>query len=242
MSKTAIIVQARLASTRLPGKVLLPLAGESVLHHVIKRCAAVEGADLVVCAIPDDDACAQIADEAARAGAEVTRGSEHDVLARYLDAARALDADVIMRVTSDCPVIDPQACADVLRTRAETNADYACNNMPRRWPHGLDCEAFTRPALERADGAATAPGDREHVTPWLRRDASVSRIHAPGPDAKLARHRWTLDFPEDYAFFETLFAELPPPPHIASFEEILAIVDTHPKISALNSERRLSAT
>lgn len=241
MSKTAIIIQARLASTRLPGKVLLPLAGETVLHHVITRCAAVDGADLVACAIPDDDACAPIADEAVQAGAAVTRGSEHDVLARYLDAARTLGADVIMRVTSDCPIIDPRACADVLRARAEAKADYACNNMPRRWPHGLDCEAFTRAALERADGAATAPEDREHVTPWLRRDTSVSRIHAPGPDVELSRHRWTLDFPEDYAFFEALFAELPPPPHIASFEEILAIIDTHPEIPALNSARRPSA-
>jgi spore coat polysaccharide biosynthesis protein SpsF len=230
-----------MASTRLPGKVLLPLAGETVLHHVLTRCAAIAGADMVCCAIPDDGSCAPIAEEAERCGARVTRGSEHDVLARYLDAAHTLGADIVMRVTSDCPVIDPGVCADVLRARAAADADYACNNMPRRWPHGLDCEAFTRAALERAHEAATATEDREHVTPWLRRDPSVSRAHFPGPDDALARHRWTLDFPEDYAFFEALFAQLPPPPHIAPFAEILSVIEAHPEISALNAHRHPSA-
>lgn len=235
MTTTAIIVQARMASTRLPGKVLLPLAGHSVLWHVLTRCAAVEGCEAVCCAIPDDEACAEIAAEAERAGAAVARGPEHDVLARYLGAADAVGADVVMRVTSDCPVIDPQVCAIVLRARAEAEADYACNNMPRRWPHGLDCEAFTREALERAARLAGEPGDREHVTPWLRRDASIDRVHVPGPDEALASHRWTLDFPEDYRFFEALFEYLPPPPHIAPFDEILAVVEAHPEIAALNA-------
>jgi spore coat polysaccharide biosynthesis protein SpsF (cytidylyltransferase family) len=241
MTTTAVIVQARMASTRLPGKVLLPLAGRSVLWHTLTRCAAVTGADLVCCAIPDDQSCEAIAAEAERAGAVVTRGPEADVLARHLAAATETGADIVLRVTSDCPVIDPGVCAAVLQARADAGADYACNNMPRRWPHGLDCEAFTRAALERAANNAGAPGDREHVTPWLRRDASVSRVHVPGPDAALARHRWTLDFTEDYRFFEALFAHLPPPPHIARFDEILAIVEAHPDIAALNAHRHPNA-
>ncbi len=235
MSITAVIVQARMASTRLPGKVLLPLAGHTVLWHTLTRSAAITGADIVCCAIPDDDECAPIAEEAKRVGAVVTRGSETDVLARYLDAATEIGADVIMRVTSDCPVIDPLVCADILNARAEANADYACNNMPRRWPHGLDCEAFTLTALQRAADAADRLGDHEHVTPWLRRDESVSRLHVPGPDAALAHHRWTLDFPEDYRFFEALFEHIPSPPHIARFDEILTAVEAHPEISALNA-------
>ncbi len=99
----------------------------------------------------------------------VFRGDEHDVLGRYLGAARAVDADVILRVTSDCPLIDPRLCAAVIEARADTQADYAANNMPRLFPHGLDCEAFTRAGLEQAASDATEAYDREHVTPWLRR-------------------------------------------------------------------------
>lgn len=238
---TAIIVQARMASTRLPGKVLLPLAGHSVLWHVLTRCAAVQSADLVCCAIPDDGSCEEIAAETERAGAIVARGPEDDVLARYLHAAEMLDADVVLRVTSDCPVIDPTACAAVLHARAEAAADYACNNMPRGWPHGLDCEAFTRASLARAAELANEPDDREHVTPWLRRDTSVSRVHVAGPGKAVAQHRWTLDYPEDYRFFEALFKALPPPPHIASFAEILATVEAVPEIAALNADRRTNA-
>lgn len=230
-----------MGSSRLPGKVLLPLAGHSVLWHTLTRCAAVTEADLVCCAIPMGSECDPVAEEAARAGAMVSRGSEHDVLARYLAAANEADADVILRVTSDCPVIDPEICADVLRAREKASADYACNNMPRRWPHGLDCEAFTRDALVRAASAATAPDEREHVTPWLRNDPSVSRIHVPGPDVALARHRWTLDFPEDYRFFEALFALLPPPTHKARVNDILSVVESHSEIQALNAHRRPNA-
>ena len=230
-----------MASTRLPGKVLLPLAGQSVLWHVLTRCAAVEMADVVCCAIPDDGSCEEIAAETKRVGALVARGPEHDVLARYLLAARMLEADVIMRVTSDCPVINPAICDAVLRARTEAAADYASNNMPRCWPHGLDCEAFTLTSLARAAEEANAPEDREHVTPWLRRADSILRVHVAGPDEVLAQHRWTLDFPEDYRFFQALFNALPPPPHIASFAEILTAVETAPEIAALNAECRATA-
>lgn len=228
-------------STRLPGKVLLPLAGHSVLWHTLSRCAAIGDDVTICCAIPVGSECDAIADEAERAGAMVSRGSEDDVLSRYLTAAEDTDADVIMRVTSDCPVIDPDICAEVLRARAAANADYACNNMPRRWPHGLDCEAFTRAALERAAALATGPDAREHVTPWLRNDPSVSRVQVSGPNAELAGHRWTLDFPEDYEFFEALFEVLPSPAHRTGFDDVLAAVKSDPKISALNARRHSNA-
>ncbi len=238
---TAVVVQARLTSTRLPGKVLLPLGGETVLWHVLTRCRAIAGADLVCCAIPDSETNGPLQQEAERAGAVVVGGSEHDVLERYCAAAEAVEADVIMRVTSDCPVIDPHLCDRVLDARAESGADYACNNMPRLWPHGLDCEAFTRTALERAADAADDRHDREHVTPWLRRDDSVRRINVDGPGGALARQRLTLDFPEDYAFFKALFSYLPAQPHIASQAEITAVIDDHAEIEALNAAHRIAA-
>ena len=238
---TAIIVQARQSSTRLPGKVLLPLGGQTVLWHVMTRCGAVEAADLVCCAIPENDIGGPLEREAERAGATVVGGSEHDVLARYRDAAREVGADVVMRVTSDCPVIDPHVCDSVLAVLAEAGADYACNNMPRTWPHGLDCEAFTRGILERAADIATDPYDREHVTPWLRRDPDVRRVNVAGPGGELAHQRWTLDYPEDYAFFEALMPHLSSRSRMAGHAEIAAIIEAHPEIAALNAGRRIDA-
>ena len=238
MTATVIVVQARSTSTRLPGKVLLPLAGRSVLWHVLTRCRAVPGVDAVVCAIPDSEPDPRLAAEAKAAGATVVAGSESDVLARFLAAARAVDATTVMRVTSDCPVIDPAICRLVLDALTESGADYACNNVaPRTWPHGLDCEAFTRAALERAALEASQPEDFEHVTPWLRRAADVARVAVTGPGGPAASLRWTLDYPEDYAFFEALFARLPAPPALPGQDEILALLARHPEIAALNAAR-----
>jgi spore coat polysaccharide biosynthesis protein SpsF (cytidylyltransferase family) len=233
---TAVIVQARWASSRLPGKVLLDLAGRTVLHHVLTRCAAIPGADVVVCATPDDQASRPVASEAQAAGATVFRGSETDVLSRYLGAARAVNATTVMRVTSDCPMIDPALCGDVLSLRSAQHSDYACNNMPPSFPHGLDCEAFTRAALERAALEATDAYDREHVTPWLRRSPAMKRVSLRHDVDLHAEARWTLDHPEDYAFFSAVFALLPP--DSTDWRAAKAIIDRHPEIVALNAGRR----
>lgn len=241
MSVTAVVVQARMSSTRLPGKVLLDLGGHTVLWHVLTRCRAIPGADIVCCAVPDATESAPIETEALACGAVVARGPEADVLARYHATSQQIGADVVLRVTSDCPLIDPQVCGQVLALRARERADYACNNMPRGWPHGLDCEAFTAAALERAAAAASDPYDREHVTPWLRRAEGLRRVNLAGPGGAFADRRWTLDFAEDYRFFQALFAHLPPTPHIASTAEVDAVLARHPAIAALNARRHVSA-
>ncbi len=174
----AVIVQARLGSTRLPGKVLMDLGGVTVLGSVLNRCKAIK-ADVVCCAIPfEDDA---IAEESERWGVSVWRGPEDDVLARYYGAAEALGATEIMRITADCPFIDPTVCNAVFELRAAQNADYASNVMPRGWPKGLDCEAFTFDALEQAHEQATFSYDREHVTAWLQRSPHIRRVNLEGP-------------------------------------------------------------
>ena len=238
--RTTVIVQARYGSTRLPGKVLEKVAGHTVLEHVLHRCKAIRGASSVCCAIPvgtDSDA---VAAEARRAGVMVYRGDEHDVLGRYYGAAREIGTDVVMRVTSDCPLIDPQTCDEVLRERAKRKADYASNNMPRVGPHGLDCEAFTFAALEQADREAKDAHSREHVTPWLRTHAELARINVPAP-SQGAGMRWTLDYPEDLAFFRALFAVLPPWPAIPSAGDVMAIVAQHPEIARINEHLRAPA-
>jgi len=241
---TAIIVQARLGSSRLPGKVLLPLGAATPLASVLRRCARIPGADVVVCAIPagrSDDAVA-VAAEAC--GAVVFRGSETDVLARYLGAARAVAATTVMRVTSDCPLIDPAICGEILEVLAATGADYVGNSLPPLWPHGLDCDAFPVSALASAAEEATAPADREHVTLWLKRNPRLNRINVDGPGDGLERHRWTLDVAADLWFFRALWTAMGERAVAATTPEILAVLATHPEIAALNhaavDEARLS--
>ena len=238
MTTTAVIVQARTGSSRLPGKVLMNLAGRTVLAHVLERCQAVAGADVTCCATTgaaDDD---RIAAEAERCGAAVFRGGERDVLGRYHGAAQALGADVILRVTSDCPLFDPAVGAAVLDLRAGAGVDFAANNTPPAWPHGFDCEAFTMEALDRAFRHAEEPAQREHVTPWLRTHPGVTRANLDGPGGGLAGHRWTVDYAEDMRFFEALFPHLPPTPALPGMAEVLAVLEAHPHIASINRMRR----
>jgi spore coat polysaccharide biosynthesis protein SpsF len=231
---TAIIIQARFGSTRLPGKVLLDLSGKTVLAHVLERALAVRRADVVVCAVPEGRDSDPVAEEARAAGVVVVRGDEHDVLGRYLKAARAVDAATIMRITSDCPLIDPSICDAVLELRAETNSDYACNNMPPSWPHGLDCEVFTRAALEGAARLATRPSEREHVSQFIRYDRGAKKAGFPGPGAGVERHRWTLDTPKDLEFLRALFARLPAGRDAWDYRAPLTIVEADPALARIN--------
>ena len=233
----AVIVQARFGSSRLPGKVLLPLDGRPALAAVLDRCKRIPGIDVVVCAIPDEHASDSVAAAAAECGVVIFRGSEHDVLDRYHQAARFVGASVIMRVTSDCPLIDPALAGKVLSLLGEPETDYVCNNMPPLWPHGLDCDAFRAEHLARAARETTHAYDREHVTPWLRRNPALRRINVDGPGSGVERHRWTLDYPEDYAFFRALSAALGG--HIASATtaEILATIEADPNLAAINGMR-----
>lgn len=225
-----------MGSTRLPGKVMRPLGDTTVLGQVLRRCAAIPGIDVVVCATGTGAADDPICGEAAAHGATVHRGSPDDVLARYHGAAGQVAADVVMRVTSDCPLIDPEVCGAVLALRREAGADYAANNMPPSFPHGLDCEAFTSAALARAATEATEPHDREHVTPWLRREAGLSRANLTGPGGDLVHRRWTLDYPEDFDFLAAVFAALPDAA-TAGWRRVLALVEERPDIAALNAVR-----
>lgn len=235
--RTVVIVQARLGSSRLPAKVLRELAGRTVLRRVLERCAAIQEIDLVCCAIPssfadNDDA---LAGEAVRCGAVVTRGSELDVLDRYYRAALELKAESIMRVTSDCPLLDPEVATKVLRLVTNEGADYACNNAPPTWPHGLDCEAFRFEWLERAANEAILPSEREHVTPFIRNHRQARKLVFEGPGGPVAKHRWTLDTERDLIFLKALFERMPEGERSYSYRVPLAIVEREPWLSELNS-------
>ena len=233
--RVAIIIQARMASTRLPGKVLMDLGGRSVLWRVIERARAVRGADVVVCAVPDGAVNDPVAEEAARAGAVVTRGSETDVLDRYYHAAIAVKADAIMRVTSDCPLIDPEVCADLIRLWKEAGADYGSLNMPPSWPHGLECEIFSFDWLERAAREAKKPSEREHVSLFIRDAPEARKVNLSGPGPQTVCNRWTLDHPDDLVFLRALWSRLPEGPSGWSWRVPLAIVDADPQLAVINA-------
>ena len=205
--KTVCIVQARLASTRLPAKVLLPLNGHTVLEEVLRRCKRIPGVHKVVAAIPDAPDCDVLLPFIERQHVAVTRGSEIDVLSRYALAAQEHDADIIMRITSDCPVLNPNMCGAVLSLRERDNSDYASNIWPARsFAQGLDCEVFTRDCLDDANVKAVDPYDREHVTPYIQRHAydRCSLLKAMDDTSHV---RLTLDTLADYLTILKAFDE-----------------------------------
>ena len=231
----AVIVQARMGSTRLRGKVLEPLGRRTALARCLERCSRIEGLDELVCAIPHADADRPVAEEAARCGARIVRGSAGDVLSRYGDAARAARADVVMRVTSDCPLIDPDVCAVVRGALDASDVLYAANNLRTSFPHGLDCDVFPAERLYRAEREATDPYDREHVTPWLRRQRDGGQASVEWDGAPAADLRWTLDYPGDLAFFRALFELAGEAVAGWPWREIMAFCRQHPQLQAFNA-------
>lgn len=200
--KTVAIVQARMGSKRLPGKVLLPLNGHTVIGEVLTRCKKIKGVDEVVCAVPDQEDSYPLIQEAKKY-ARIYAGSEKDVLSRYVMAAKMSQADIVMRVTGDCPLICPEICSSVLSLLERNGADYASNVEPRTFPQGYDCEAFTLQCLNWAQDQSF-PSDREHVTTWMRR-ANIKRANfsAPWP----MEGRLTLDTEDDYKVIRAAFEQ-----------------------------------
>jgi len=235
MTRTVVVVQARTGSTRLPGKVLLPLLGEPVLTRVIRRARRAGSVDEVAVAtttLPADDPIVELAE---REGWPVVRGSEHDLLGRYLQAARERGAERVVRITSDCPLIDADLIDRVVGTLVRNGADYASNTLePRTYPRGLDVEAFTVGALEVADREDRDPGSREHATPWIRTHPERFRIARVAGDEDLSAHRWTLDTPEDYELLRRIYQALG---HDGfGWREALSVVQANPDWPALNRD------
>lgn len=233
---TAVIVQARIKSTRLPGKVMIDLVGQSILTHVMERCLRIKNADVVCCALPEGSENDKAAEIARKTGVEIFRGSEDDLIDRYYRAATAVKADVVVRVTSDCPLIDPKVCAAVIDLRQREGVDYACNNMPTAWPHGLDCEAFSYDLLERSLTEEKRTWAREHVSVWMRENENVTRASLPGPGGKIATQRWTIDYQEDLEFIRCLMEKFPAENKFLQYAEIEEIISKHPELLKINKK------
>jgi glutamate-1-semialdehyde 2,1-aminomutase/spore coat polysaccharide biosynthesis protein SpsF len=231
------IIQARMGSQRLPGKVLEKLGTEPVLGWVVRAARAIPGIDTVVIATSDNRSDDAIATWGQAQGVTVARGSENDVLSRFVLAARAANATVVMRLTADCPFLDPTVCGETLYLLGAAGADYVSNVDPATWPDGLDCEAFTAGALYAADAEAMRPADREHVTPFLRHNRDrfrVAGLICPLPG--LAKERWTLDTGADLEFLKATAALLPAS-RAPSYIEVLRALDANPTLRKINTQR-----
>jgi spore coat polysaccharide biosynthesis protein SpsF len=232
--KTTGIIQARMGSSRLPGKVLTDLGGETVLSRVVhrlSRCALLDEVMVATTFSSWDDA---IIGECRSLGVGYFRGSEQDVLDRYYRAAQACNADVLVRITADCPLIDPELVDKTVRVFHDQRADYANNTGAHTYPRGLDAEVFSRPALGRAWREACKPYEREHVTPYFYEHPELFRVaSADGPEDH-GHYRWTLDTPEDLELIRAIYLRFANRDDF-SWTQAIAVMEQEPELRKLNS-------
>jgi len=236
MTATALI-QARMTSSRLPGKVLKPVLGRPMLAYQLERVRRSTRIEAVVIATTTNATDDPVAAFAEAEGAGLFRGSEDDVLSRMAGAARASGARRVVRLTADCPLLDPLVIDLVVDRLSDPDrpVDYVTSGMPRTWPIGLDAEAMTAEALLAADREATDPYDREHVTPFLYRHPErfgMASVPCPEP---MGHHRWTLDEPADLELIRRVLETLYPTRPDFGYREVAELLAAHPDWAALNA-------
>ena len=234
--KYAVIMQARTNSSRLRGKVLKELNGKTVLEHDIERIRQshyIDGIIIATTESKEDDAIVAVAK---KCQVPFLRGSEEDVLSRYYYAALAFQAEHIIRITSDCPLIDPHVIDEIILCYEKEKPDII-TNVPNEWeemtyPRGLDLEIFPFWWLEKAFQEADRDYDREHVSPYIYDHAKNRYYYRYGQD--FSRYRWTLDTPEDWEVIEKVYAHFYHGIHNFYFEDIVRYMQEHPEIAMLN--------
>lgn len=237
---TVAIVQARMGSTRLPGKVMMDLCGRTVLERVLERVKACVLIDLVVVATttkPADDVIKDLAD---KIDTPCFRGSEDDVLKRYYEAAKKYEADTVVRVTSDCPLIDPALLCGMVEAfnrmkERGVKVDYLTNALTRTYPRGLDAEVFGMDALERAHREAAQAFEREHVTTYIRMRPEVFTLREVKSAQDLSGYRWTLDTEDDFRLIQEIYKTLHKEGEIFGTMEVLELIKRRPELSEINA-------
>ncbi len=234
---TLAVIQARMGSTRLPGKVLADIAGAPMLSRVVSRTARAASVDRVVVATTIESADDQLVTMCLDKGWDVFRGSQHDLLDRYYQAALHYRADVVVRITSDCPFIDPELIDQVVGNlnTSSPRGDYAANTIaPRTFPRGLDTEVMTFAALERAWKQDSDPMLREHVTPYIYRHPEQFTLIRVDHAIDLSAHRWTVDTAEDLALVRRIYDSFTD--DYFSWHDVLRLVEEHPDWEDVNRD------
>jgi spore coat polysaccharide biosynthesis protein SpsF len=233
--KVVAIVQARMNSSRLPGKVMLNLNGRTVLSHVLERVKAIPSVDEVIVATTTGKQDRVLCDEALRSGCSYYCGSEDDVLERYYQAATIAEADIVVRITSDCPLLDPEISDNVIKYHLNSGSDYTSNTKVRSYPRGLDVEVFAYRALKQAFELTKEAAQREHVTPYIYGHPELFTIGSYSQDIDYSSYRWTLDTPEDWILIEAIYKELYQAGSLFPFEKIIAFLGDNPALLKINS-------
>jgi glutamate-1-semialdehyde 2,1-aminomutase/spore coat polysaccharide biosynthesis protein SpsF len=234
--RIVVIIQARMGSTRLPKKVLMDLAGKPVVQRVYERASRIKDADEVVITTTvarKDDVLAEFC---RGHGYPVYRGSEQDVLDRYYRTARRHKGDAIVRITGDCPLIDPIEVDRVIDRFLGGGFDYVSNNQPPRLPVGLDASIGSFDAYERSWYEARLKSEREHVTQYIKKHPEIFRIASVKHTQDNSHHRWTLDEQEDYEFLSKVYEKLAEKGLFGHLEEVLAVLKDHPDLVRINSK------
>jgi spore coat polysaccharide biosynthesis protein SpsF (cytidylyltransferase family) len=234
--RVVAIVQARMGSERLPGKVLLDIAGETMLSRVVLRLRQSKLIDEVIVATTTNPIDQAIVDEASNLGIRACRGSEEDVLGRYVDAAAFANADVIVRVSADSPFVDPEVTDAVVFAflSADPPVDYASNKLQPSFPLGLDVEAFSRDALLRAARDATEPYEIAHVTVYMYSRLDEFTLLPVTSERNLHPLRWTVDTPEDLRFARAVFERLGRRNDF-SWKDVVSLIEREPSLAEVNS-------
>jgi len=237
--KTAVITQARMSSTRLPGKVMKEMAGKTILAHFIERLLRMKTIDSVIVATTtgqEDDVIVREV-EANFPNVLIFRGDRDDVLDRYYQAAKKFNVATVIRITSDCPLVDPSVSDEVVQKFRKEKCDYGANNFPpRSYPLGLDTEVFSFEALERAWQEAKDPREREHVTPYIREHPDLFKTCEVRSPRALGDLRWTVDYAEDYQFASEVFRRLYPVKPGFGMQDVLDLLRQEPGLQKLNEK------
>jgi spore coat polysaccharide biosynthesis protein SpsF len=232
----AAIIQARMGSTRSPGKVLRTAAGKTLLAHLIERLGFAQSLDQVIVATSIEPRDAPIADLCTSLGVPCFRGSETDVLDRYYQAASAAAAETVVRITADCPLVDPAIVDEVVGVlqREPKRWDLVTNRHPLTFPDGMDVDAMPMAALRHAWNHASTQSQREHVIPFFW-ETGLRVRNVESPVNHFYTHRWTVDYDEDVELVSAIFDGLYTPSKPFTLQEILDFVSEHPELCAINA-------
>ena len=232
--RTVAVIQARMGSTRLPGKVLREIAGRPMVYHVAERARRIPSVDMVVVATSTLDKEAPLVEYLQEQDIPVVRGPEQDVLARYVEAARAFAAERVVRITSDCPLLMPEVSERVIQAFDAESCDYASNTLARTYPRGLDTEVVSQELLVKVHQQATDSADREHVTRYVLRHPGQFQLCSVKDDVDHSNLRWTVDEKEDLKLIQKIYDALYDEyPHFG-YREVLDCLRNHPDWLNLN--------
>jgi spore coat polysaccharide biosynthesis protein SpsF len=233
--KVNAVIQARMGSTRLPGKVLLKVCGKTMLEHLLDRLKRSQQLNTTIVATSTARQDDVIAEELDRLSTNCFRGSETDVLARYWGAAQQFPGDAYVRITADCPLFDVELLDRMMERFCDAGCDYLSNVLERTFPRGLDAEIFTHATLEEAHTRATKLYEREHVTPYILEHPERFRLVSFKGERNFSNYRWTLDTPEDMELIRAVYEALYSGKPVFSTEDVLRLLAERPELAKLNA-------